>query len=237
VATPSSTPPVDSWYARVATMDAMTDHDQFDDHDLQRIYDRFAPGYRWTALLSDVPLGARALRRWLMGRATGHVLDVACGTGENLPFLPSAAAVTAVDLSPQMLARARRRAERLRRDVDLRQMSAQALDFPDGAFDTVTTAMSTCTFPDPVGALREMARVTRPGGRVLLLEHGRSRIEWIGRFQDRRAERHYRAAGCRWNQDVLALVADAGLAVEAARTRTWGVVTAIVALPAMPDGR
>lgn len=218
-------------------MDTMTDHDRFDERDLQRIYDRFAPGYRLTALVSDVPLGARALRRWVMGTATGHVLDVACGTGENLPFLSSAAAVTAVDLSPQMLARARRRAQRLGRDVDLRQMSAQALDFPDGSFDTVTTAMSTCTFPDPVAALREMARVTRPGGRILVLEHGRSRVGWIGRFQDRRAERHYRAAGCRWNQDVLGIVAEAGLTVEATRTRTWGVITAAVAVPTVSAGR
>lgn len=218
-------------------MDTMTDHDRFDEHDLQQIYDRFAPGYRWTALASDVPLGARALRRWVMGKATGHVLDVACGTGENVPFLPPVAAVTAVDLSPQMLARARRRSERLGRDVDLRQMSAQALDFPDGSFDTVTTAMSTCTFPDPVAALREMARVARPGGRILLLEHGRSRVGWIGRFQDRRAERHYQAAGCRWNQDVLGIVADAGLTVEDIRTRTWGVITAVVAVPTVSDGQ
>jgi ubiquinone/menaquinone biosynthesis C-methylase UbiE len=217
-------------------MEMMTDQNRFDEHDLRQIYDRFAPGYRWTALASDVPLGARALRRWVMDKATGHVLDVACGTGESFPFLPTAAAVTAVDLSPQMLARARRRADRLGRDVDLRQMSAQALDFPDGSFDTVTTAMSTCTFPDPVGALGEMARVTRPGGRILLLEHGRSRVGWIGRFQDRRAERHYRAAGCRWNQDVLGVVADAGLRVEATRTRTWGVITAVVAVPPVPDG-
>lgn len=212
-------------------MDTMTGHDRLDEHDLRRMYDRFAPGYRWAALAGDVPLGAHALRRWLMARATGDVLDVACGTGENFPFLSSAGTVTAVDLSPGMLERARHRAAGLGRDIDLRQMSAQALGFPDGSFDTVTTAMATCTFPDPVAALREMARVTRPGGRMLLLEHGRSRVGWLAAFQDRRAERHARASGCRWNQDVSALVAAAGLTVDAARTRTWGVVTALVAVP------
>jgi len=55
-------------------MDAMTDHDRLDDHDLQQICDGFAQGNRWTALASDVPLGARALRRWVMGKATGRVL-------------------------------------------------------------------------------------------------------------------------------------------------------------------
>ena len=77
-----------------------------------------------------------------------------------------------------------------------------------------------------------MARVVRPGGPLLLLEHGRSRVGWIARFQDRVADRHYEQAGCRWNQDVHALLADAGLRVEAMRSRTFGVFTAVIAGPA-----
>ncbi len=206
----------------------------FDDVALRRVYDGMAPSYRWMALVNDTVFGATRLRRWVMSRARGDVLDVACGTGENFPLLRDVDSLTAVDLSPAMLDQARARAGRLGLDVNLVEMSAERLEFPDGTFDTVTTAMSTCTFPDPRGALREMARVTRPGGHLLLLEHGRSRIDWIARLQDRRAERHYREAGCRWNQDVMAVLSAAGLRVDATRSRTVGVFTAVVARAGEP---
>ncbi|HEX6255524.1 MAG TPA: class I SAM-dependent methyltransferase [Euzebyales bacterium] len=209
----------------------MTTQRPYRDDDLRDLYDGFASSYRWSSLVNDTLFGVAGLRRWVMRHAVGDVLDVACGTGENFPHLRGVDRVTAVDLSPRMLDQARRRADRLGLDVDLRQMSAQHLTFPDGAFDTVTTAMSTCTFPDPVAALCEMARVVRPTGRILLVEHGRSRIGAVARAQDRRAEAHYRPAGCRWNTDVAALFDEAGLVVDATRTRTLGIFTAAVARP------
>lgn len=205
--------------------------DPYTDEDLVVLYDRFAGFYRWASLINDRLLGAAALRQWVMAQATGRVLDVACGTGENFPYLRAVESLTAVDLSPAMLERARARAERLGMDVDTRQMSAQALEFSDDSFDTVTTAMSTCTFPDAVAALRDMARVVRPDGCILLLEHGRSSVGWIARLQHRRAARHYRQAGCRWDQDVAALLDAADLSVAVVRSRTFGVFTAAVANP------
>lgn len=214
-------------------MDTMTDSSQrHDDDTLRSLYDGFATSYRWQALLNDTVFGATSLRRWAVAHARGAVLDVACGTGENFPHLRRADSVTAVDLSPGMLAQSATRASRLGIDVDLRPMSALSLDFADGTFDTVTTAMSTCTFPDPVAALREMVRVTAPDGRVLLVEHGRSRVAWIARLQDRTADRHYRQAGCRWNQDVTARLETAGLRIEATRERTFGVFAAFITRPA-----
>ncbi|HSJ43111.1 MAG TPA: class I SAM-dependent methyltransferase [Euzebyales bacterium] len=208
--------------------------DEYDDAALRRVYDGKAASYRWASLVNDTLFGAARLRRWVMTHARGEVLDVACGTGENFGLLRGVDSLTAVDLSPAMLDQARARAGRLGLAVDLLEMSAQQLDFPDGAFETVTTAMSTCTFPDPVGALREMARVTRLEGRLLLVEHGRSRVDWIARVQDRRADRHYRRTGCRSNQDVTAVLTSAGLCIDATRTRTTGVFTAIVAHPPEP---
>lgn len=205
---------------------------RYDDTDLRRMYDGFASSYRWQARLNDALFGVTALRRWALAGASGDVLDVACGTGENFPHLRDADRITAVDLSPAMLAQAADRADRLGLAVDPRPMSAHALAFDDDTFDVVATAMSTCTFPEPERAVAEMARVARPGGRVVLIEHGRSRVGWIARLQDRWASGHYRQAGCRWNQDVSALLDRAPIAVERVRHRTLGVFTAVVARPA-----
>ncbi len=110
-------------------------------------------------------------RPWACGRAVGEVLEVAVGTGRNLPFYPDGTRLTGVDWSPGMLAIARQRAADLGRDADLRTGDAQALDFPDSSFDTVLCALGLCAIPDDRRAVAEMARVLRPGGRLLLVDH------------------------------------------------------------------
>ncbi len=110
-------------------------------------------------------------RPWACGRAAGEVLEVAVGTGRNLPFYPDGTRLTGVDWSPGMLAIARQRAADLGREADLRPGDAQALDFPDESFDTVLCALGLCAIPDDRRAVAEMARVLRPGGRLLLVDH------------------------------------------------------------------
>lgn len=199
--------------------------------ELKRIYDGFAPIYRRETAIVDYLFGLRKLRRTLMQNTTGKILDVACGTGENFPFFKAGDDVTAVDLSPGMLSIARQRARRLGLKINFRVMDAEELEFPDDTFDFVVTSMSTCTFPNPVVALQEMKRVVNGEGRILLLEHGRSRWEFFGKYQDRSAERHFAQAGCRWNQDPLALIEGAGLQVISHQDKTLGVFHAIVAGP------
>lgn len=171
------------------------------------------------------------------------MLEVAVGTGQNLPHYPRGCTITAIDLSPEMLSVARKRADRLNLDVIFRVMDAEALDFADSSFDTVVSSLSTCTFPDPIKALQEMARVCRPGGKVLLLEHGRSSHPRLARFQDRRAEGFAKPLGCRWNREPLELVGQAGFTTVTASRTFFGVLHAIKAttpkrqqcLPLKPD--
>jgi ubiquinone/menaquinone biosynthesis C-methylase UbiE len=170
-------------------------------------------------------------RRRLFENAEGRVLDVACGTGVNFRYLPPTVDLVGIDISPEMLARARDRLDRLEVNGTLREMDAQSLEFDDDAFDTVISSLSTCTFPDPAAALREMDRVCKPGGRVLLLEHGRSDVGPLARFQDWYADAHYATAGCRWNQKPLELVLETGLSVREASTHALGIVTLIEARP------
>lgn len=204
--------------------------------ELRRLYDEFAPGYRRWAWIEDYVFGIRGLRRQLLAKASGKVLDVACGTGENFAFLPQGSEATAVDLSPGMLAQARQRAKALGRDVDLRVMDAAGLEFPDNSFDTVVSTLSTCTFPDPIAALREMKRVCKPDGRILLLEHGRSKVGVIGRYQDRRAYDHFQKAGCRDNQEPQEIVKATGLTILWARRSFFGVLHVMEVSPVEVPG-
>jgi ubiquinone/menaquinone biosynthesis C-methylase UbiE len=124
-------------------------------------------------------------RQWVCGQASGEVLEAAIGTGRNLLYYPQGIRLTGVDFSPAMLQLARRQADRLGRQIDLRLGDAQALELPDASFDTVVCTCSLCTIPDERQALAEMRRVLRPGGRLLLLDHvaGTSRrvraVQWL----------------------------------------------------------
>ncbi len=204
---------------------------RFTAREIRERYDAIAPRFDRMEALPEA-LGLRRLRRGLVRQGRGRVLEVAAGTGRNFPHYPPECALTAVDISPGMLALARSRARRLGRPVDLALMDAAALAFPDAAFDTVVSTMSVCTFPDPVAALREMGRVCRPGGQILLLEHGRSRWGWLGRLQDRREDRHAARLGCHWNREPLDLARQAGLEPVAARRHLAGIIHVMRLRPA-----
>lgn len=110
-------------------------------------------------------------RQWACGQASGEVLEVAVGTGLNLPFYPDTSTITGLDLSEPMLDIARTRAADLNRTVTLRQGNAHVLPFPDATFDTVVCTFGLCAIPDPDTAVDEMVRVLRPGGRLILVDH------------------------------------------------------------------
>ena len=140
------------------------------DDQQRRFWDDHASTYdRGMALVERRIL--RDTRSWVAGRATGQTLEVAVGTGLNLPHYSDAVELTAVDLSPQMLKIARRRAADLERTVTFSEQSASALGFADDSFDTVTCTLALCSIPDDKGAVAEMIRVLRPGGQLILADH------------------------------------------------------------------
>jgi ubiquinone/menaquinone biosynthesis C-methylase UbiE len=121
-------------------------------------------------------------RPWAAHRARGDVLEVAVGTGLNLPHYDPDLNLTGIDLSSAMLDVARQRAAELGRDVELREGDAHHLPFDDASFDTVVCTLSLCNIPDPDQAVAEMRRVLRPGGRLVLVDHVRSTsrpIYWL----------------------------------------------------------
>ncbi len=110
-------------------------------------------------------------RAWVAERARGAVLEVAVGTGLNLPYYGADARLTAVELSGGMLDGARHRAARHGRAVDFAVADGERLPFADASFDAVVCSYSLCGFRDPRRAVEEMLRVLRPGGDLLLADH------------------------------------------------------------------
>ncbi len=140
---------------------------------LKRHWEREAPTYdRRMGYFERVLFGDG--RAWVCSRASGEVLEVAVGTGRNFTFYPQGVQLSGIDLSPAMLRIARKRAEELGVDADLREGDAQQLPFADASFDTVVCTLSLCAIPDDRRAIAEMKRVLRPGGRLLLLDHVRA---------------------------------------------------------------
>lgn len=175
-------------------------------------------------------IGGRT-RRHQFGDATGRVLDVACGTGVNFPHLPESAALVGIDISTQMLARAREKADEIGRQVELEQMDAQRLSFADDSFDYVVSSESTCTFPDPIKALNEMGRVCKPDGQIRLLEHHRWDAPLLSRVAERMHEGEYERVGCRLYDDPTAVVRQSNLKVVTDRRWRLPPFTGIVARP------
>jgi ubiquinone/menaquinone biosynthesis C-methylase UbiE len=137
-------------------------------------YQRIAPLYD----LLDLPFEYRRyrqLRPLLFAGMSGLILDAGVGTGRNLPFYPSGAKVTGIDLSAAMLARARQRLGQARAAVELREMDVTHLDFPDQHFDSAVATFLFCVLPDEkqTPALAEIKRVLKPGGILRLLEYTR----------------------------------------------------------------
>lgn len=150
---------------------------------VQRIYDKIAPRYDRLIELWERVLFSGG-RRWACDRATGDVLEIALGTGRNLPYYSDDVRLTGLELSPQMLAVARQRATALGVRADLRIGDAQRLPFDDESFDTVVCTLGLCSIPDERRAVREAWRVLRPGGRLVLLEHVRSPIRVVRVVQE-----------------------------------------------------
>lgn len=158
-------------------------------------------------------------RKWLMKQVEGNVLEVACGTGRNIPYLnlDHVESITFVDSSEKMVMETQKKfREKFPKFKNAAFAVGKAENLTDIAsdsfkYDTIVEAFGLCAHEDPVQALKNMAKLLRPGGRIVLLEHGRSTWDSINNHLDFRADKRMKTWACRWNLDIGELVDDAGL--------------------------
>jgi ubiquinone/menaquinone biosynthesis C-methylase UbiE len=167
-------------------------------------YDRF--------LSASEKAGLRDMRRELLSQAGGRTLEVGAGTGLNADLYPGS--VTELVLTePDRFMSSKLRAKHP--SAHLIEAPAEDLPFEDDSFDTVALTLVLCTVPDPPAALREVARVLKPGGRFLFLEHVRAEDPKLARWQDRLHGPWYLFGdGCHCNRDTLAAIDASPLTVE-----------------------
>ena len=195
---------------------------------VRRHYDRNATGYdQLIAPFERVLFGGG--REWVCSQAQGEVLEIAAGTGRNLPFYPEGVRLEGVELSPGMLEIARRRAQELGVQAELRVGDAHDLPFPDASFDTVVATLALCTIPDDRRAVFEAARVLRPGGFLLLLEHVRSPLLPVRILQKVLNPLAVLIENDHLLREPLRHIQDAGLVVEHLERSKWGVVERLAA--------
>ena len=195
-------------------------------------YDRIAPIYDLMEALPEQQFRSWRERLWSQV-PEGRILEVGVGTGKNLPHHPPGVQVVGIDISQRMLQRAQQRAEELGKTVELYQMDAQHLDFPDDSFDAAVATFVFCSVPDAVVGLRELGRVVKPGGQIFLLEHVRiNKPEVIGKVMDLLDPIVMRLMGPHINRRTEENVRRAGLEIDRTEALTpLDLVKFIVARP------
>ena len=206
-------------------------------------FQKIAFGYDDQISKDEFVMGIGLMRRFLLFfHAKGDVLEVGAGTGRNLGKYPSSIRkVILTDSSDKMLEQAKRKikdmsaSEQKRYEVVVAD-SANLSIYKDKSFETVVDTFGLCSFDDPVKVLKEMQRVCKQDGKILLLEHGRSKsYEGLTKYLDANAERHAKNWGCIFNRDIDALMEEAGIDIESLTTWHFGTTYYVVAKPKLKE--
>lgn len=201
---------------------------------------RFAAYYNWLTNRPSVRREVDPWRRETAGETSGIVLEVGAGGGQNFPFYDPARVgrVEAVEPDEAMLARARRSIEHSRVPLQLSRARAEDLPFPDASFDSAVATLVFCSVDDPVRGLREIWRVLKPGGQLLLLEHVRAKGAIVATLQKILVPVTTRCLGnCHWDRATADLVAAAGFQLTRVEQKVGGLQPVLLIQATRPDQR
>lgn len=152
------------------------------------------------------------IRAKLISKARGEVLEIGCGTGANFDLYRGGLSVTAIEPNPVMRIAANKRAAEAHANIRVLEGNAEQLSFADNSFDTVVGTLVLCTIPNPIQAIREMKRVCKPDGTILLFEHVRHEHILLGKLQDMITPIWKRVCdGCHLNRDTVTLLRHEGI--------------------------
>jgi ubiquinone/menaquinone biosynthesis C-methylase UbiE len=174
--------------------------------------------------------GMAKRRKNLLSRASGRILELGAGTGLNLPHYPTGVdGLVLTEPAAPMASRLERRVKRSGHDYEVVAAPAERLPFEDDSFDTVVSTLVLCTVDDPREAIDEIARVLRPGGQLLFLEHVRADSQRLARWQDRlHRPWHAFAAGCNSNRATVDLLRESTLRVDTVEHDRWSWMPVLV---------
>ncbi|KAG0680191.1 hypothetical protein C6P42_005168 [Pichia californica] len=209
--------------------------------DLSKFYDNLADNYDNDVGTEEMMSFMKSKRKWVMKHCKGDVLEVASGTGRNINYLDPTVvkSYTFLDASKKMMDICYDKFhdkwpnfERVKFVVgkaeELVNLSTNLKSKSTFKYDTIIETFGLCSHEDPVKALENMKELLKPGGRIILLEHGRGEYDFINKILDRRSHKHSEKWGCRWNLDIGEIVDESGLEItEEKRAHlgtTWMVV-------------
>lgn len=196
--------------------------------------ERIRKRYNRAAKIYDIfeqPMEMMMFKDWRLEIAKdlkGKVLEVGVGTGKNIPYYPDDIDITAIDFSEKMLLRARERAKQFHKKVQLIEMDAQNMDFEDNTFDGVFTTCVFCSVPDPVKGLKEIRRVCKPDGKIIMIEHVRSEKKVLGLIMDLLNPLTVNLYGANINRPTVENIKKAGFTKVEVTNLTGDIVKKIV---------
>lgn len=194
----------------------------------EKRYDRVA----WIFDYIEFPMERMAAKKWrekLFSQLEGqHILEVGVGTGKNLEYYPSEKYVIGIDLSEKMLVRARKKTVFLAKVFTLLKMDVQALQFPDGYFDTAVSTFVFCSVTEPVKGLRELHRVLKRKGKAYFLEHVRPQ-GFRGWIFDLLSPIFVRIMGANINRETRKNIEKAGFVILQEENLFWDIFKLIAA--------
>lgn len=195
---------------------------------LIRIFDRQASRYG----KNNEPANFKRWRKKLLSHAEGDVLELAVGAGANFPYYPAGVKVTAADFSEVMLNKARQMASACNMSAEWICTDIEKMEFEPNSFDTIVSTLSFCCYENPSEMFKKVQQWCRPGGKILLIEHGISTNIAISSIQRILNPLLYKMIGCHHTRDMLKLVHDSGLTVERSERHWFNMMNLIWASPA-----